>query len=50
MKFQGGDKKSKVSKKKTAAELKSNGGLNPLAIFALIVAIAIGIYFSQMKN
>ena len=47
----GGDKTSKSSnKKKQAIEVKSKGGLNPLAIFALIVAIAVGIYFSQIKN
>lgn len=37
--------------KKTSADVKSKqGGLNPLAILLLLVAIAVGIYFSQIKK
>lgn len=40
---------AKASKKKAAVTpLKSKGGLNPLAIVALLVAIAVGYYYSQM--
>jgi cytochrome b involved in lipid metabolism len=36
--------------KKAIAKHTSKGGLNPLAILALLVAIAIGYYYSQMSK
>lgn len=35
--------------KKTAAANSSGGGLNPLAIVLLLLAIAAGVYYSQLK-
>jgi len=35
--------------KKTAAVGNSGGGLNPMAIILLLLAIAAGVYFSQLK-
>lgn len=37
--------------KKTAEELsRSKGGLNPLALIVLLIAIVAGIYYSQLKK
>ena len=41
-------KKSSASKV-SAADVKSSGGLNPLAVVLLLIAIAIGVYFTQAK-
>jgi len=44
-----GDLKADPSKPKAKAskkEAQAGGGLNPLAVFALLVAIAIGVYFT----
>lgn len=38
------------SKKGNAADIKSKGGLNPIALVVLLIAIAAGVYFSQMKK
>eukprot|EP00604_Paraphysomonas_vestita_P003466 CAMPEP_0174820498 /NCGR_PEP_ID=MMETSP1107-20130205/4385_1 /TAXON_ID=36770 /ORGANISM="Paraphysomonas vestita, Strain GFlagA" /LENGTH=134 /DNA_ID=CAMNT_0016035997 /DNA_START=864 /DNA_END=1268 /DNA_ORIENTATION=- len=35
--------------KEKSAEIKSSGGLNPLVVLVLLVAIAVGLYFSQQK-
>ena len=35
---------------KTAADVKSKGGLSPMAVFALLVAIAVGLYFLNQKH
>lgn len=43
------DPAAKAAAKKAAAEVKSRGGLNPVAIVLLLVAIAVGVYFSQQK-
>mmetsp|Transcript_14826 Transcript_14826/g.32352 ORF Transcript_14826/g.32352 Transcript_14826/m.32352 type:complete len:133 (+) Transcript_14826:39-437(+) len=43
------DKKPKTSAKASSSSEKQ-GGLNPLAIVAILVAIVAGIYFSQMKQ
>jgi len=44
------EKVKKISASKaSAADVKSNGGLNPLAVILLLVAIAIGVYFTQSK-
>ena len=48
--MQGGSEVKSGNKKKTVSDLKSSGGLNPLAVIALLVAIAIGIYYSQMAK
>jgi cytochrome b involved in lipid metabolism len=40
----------KPAGKKVIAEHKSKGGLNPLAVVALLVAIAVGYYYSQIKK
>lgn len=37
----------KAAPKKAVAEHKSKGGLNPLAVVALLVAVAIGYYYSR---
>lgn len=37
----------KIAQKKTISEHKSRGGLNPLAVIALLVAIAAGYYYSR---
>jgi hypothetical protein len=42
--------KKKTGAKKTAADVKSNGGLNPIAVLILLLAIAAGFYFTQMKK
>lgn len=39
--------KKKADKK---AKIESKGGLNPLAVLLLIAAIALGYYFSQVKQ
>mmetsp|Transcript_22930 Transcript_22930/g.38240 ORF Transcript_22930/g.38240 Transcript_22930/m.38240 type:complete len:130 (-) Transcript_22930:344-733(-) len=39
----------KASKKKVSATEGSKGGLNPIAVVLLLVAVAVGVYFSQMK-
>ena len=45
-----GDAGAETKAKKTpGAEVTSKGGLNPLAIFALLIAILVGFYFSQQK-
>ena len=36
--------------KKVGTDMKSGGGLNPIAIVVLLIAIACGVYFSQMKK
>jgi hypothetical protein len=41
-------KQAKV--KSTAVEGKSKGGLNPLAVVAILLAIVAGIYFSMNKK
>ncbi len=41
--------KVKAKAAKAEVELKSRSGLNPLAVIALLVAIAVGIYFTQQK-
>ena len=33
-----------------ASDIKSKGGLNPVALVILLIAIAAGVYFSQMKK
>ena len=43
-------KPKKTVGKKLGTDMKSGGGLNPIAIFALLIAIACGVYFSQMKK
>jgi len=44
------EKVKKVSASKaSAADVKSSGGLNPLAVILLLIAIAIGVYFTQSK-
>lgn len=43
-------KKKAKNVKKAVTPLKSKGGLNPLAILALMVAIALGYYYSQVKK
>lgn len=35
--------------KKTASVSSSGGGLNPLALVLLLLAIAAGVYYSQLK-
>ncbi len=40
----------KASKRGNAADIKSKGGLNPIALVVLLIAIAAGVYFSQMKR
>ena len=39
----------RVSKKKAATSSSGGGGLNPYAIVLLLIAIAAGVYFSQMQ-
>jgi cytochrome b involved in lipid metabolism len=39
----------KQKKEKKSNDAKARGGLNPVAIVLLLIAIAIGIYFSQRK-
>jgi hypothetical protein len=34
---------------KEATEIKSKGGLNPLVVLVVLIAIALGIFFSQQK-
>lgn len=36
-------------KKVAAVDEKKKGGLNPVAVVMLLLAIAVGVYFSQMK-
>lgn len=36
-------------KKVAAVDEKKKGGLNPFAVIMLLLAIAVGVYFSQMK-
>lgn len=48
LKQRDGPKKA-VAKKAVAAH-QSKGGLNPLAIVALLIAIAVGYYYSQIKK
>ena len=43
-------KPKKVVGKKLGTDIKSGGGLNPLAIIALLIAIACGVFFSKMKK
>ena len=40
----------KASKRGNASDIKSKGGLNPIALVVLLIAIAAGVYFSQMKR
>ena len=40
---------AKAAAKKKADEVQSRGGLNPFAVLLLLVAIAVGYYFSQQK-
>ena len=35
---------------KLGTDMKSSGGLNPIAIVVLLIAIACGVYFSQLKK
>jgi uncharacterized protein HemX len=42
--------KKASTKKGSAADIKSKGGLNPVAIVVLLVAIAAGVYFTQMNK
>jgi hypothetical protein len=35
--------------KKVSAVADKKGGLNPIAVALLLIAIAVGVYFSQMK-
>jgi hypothetical protein len=35
--------------KKVSAVTDKKGGLNPIAVALLLIAIAVGVYFSQMK-
>jgi hypothetical protein len=44
------NKPKKVAGKKTGADIKSGGGLNPIAIIVLLIAIACGVYFSQISK
>jgi hypothetical protein len=37
------------AEKERIAEIKSKGGLNPFVILVVILAIAVGLYFSQQK-
>ena len=41
--------KSTSAKKTVSAVGEKKGGLNPMAVALLLIAIAIGVYFSQMK-
>ena len=43
-------KASPKAEKERIAEIKSKGGLNPLVIFVVLVAIAVGLYFSQLPK
>ena len=38
---------SQTTTKEKPAEIKSSGGLNPLVVLVLLIAIALGLYFSQ---
>mmetsp|Transcript_16589 Transcript_16589/g.15934 ORF Transcript_16589/g.15934 Transcript_16589/m.15934 type:complete len:149 (+) Transcript_16589:135-581(+) len=44
------NKPKKVAGKKSGSDIKSGGGLNPIAIIILLIAIACGVYFSQMSK
>jgi cytochrome b5 len=46
----GGSEVNETKKTKKAVAMSSKGGLNPLAILALLIAIAVGYYYSQMKK
>jgi hypothetical protein len=39
-----------TKKEKASSDAKARQGLNPLAVILLLLAIAIGIYFTQMKK
>ena len=41
--------KKSVKKVSAVSETKSKGGLNPFAVILLLIAIAVGVYFSQKK-
>jgi cytochrome b5 len=50
-KLKGGIPKPAVkAEKERIAEIKSKGGLNPVVIFVVLVAIAVGLYFSQLSK
>lgn len=50
-KLKGGVPKATTKpEKERIAEIKSKGGLNPIVIFVLILAIVVGLYFSQQKK
>jgi hypothetical protein len=42
-------KPANKAEKERIAEIKSKGGLNPFVILIVILAIAVGLYFSQQK-
>mmetsp|Transcript_7781 Transcript_7781/g.6953 ORF Transcript_7781/g.6953 Transcript_7781/m.6953 type:complete len:136 (+) Transcript_7781:66-473(+) len=50
LKYDPNSETSKAARKKASDVVKSKGGLNPFAVIILLIAIAIGIYYSQLKK
>ena len=43
-------KKAQAAKKSAAKAVESKGGLNPMAVVAILIAIVVGVYFSVLKK
>lgn len=41
---------TKTATKEKTAEIKSSGGLNPIVVFVVLLAIALGLYFSKQQQ